>query len=1513
MSLVQPKLKIGQPNDRYEQEADSMADKILSAPAPAVQTKEAATYITTADPISTADVATKKAEVSTSTLNSIHRSSISSVAQPRNGGVLAKGGASTSTPKTTKPSTPPTVSPLDVQAEFESNEAESIQPKLESSYSAPNPPPADSSDESQRGNSLPLVPRSSSLVQRAATPSVMRGDAEPEAPSDFESQLSSSRGGGTPMASGTQSEMEGHFDSDFSGVRVHTDANAVQMSQDIGARAFTHGSDIYFNQGEYSPDTSSGKHLLAHELTHTVQQGASPALHTKQLPTESRESPAKETPSVAPAKKTSLVQRAAQGIRQSLSKTATKAVQRGWLGDKLNEYANHIPGWYLLTVVVGYNPLTERDVPQRASNFLKGMMGLIPGGTALYDVLNKHGGVESAFQWLKRTQNEMGLTWRGVTQMAEDAWDDMTLAYGFSHNFNILKRYFNRLYSKVERFADKVIDKVISILKEAILVPLAKWIKEQTPAYDLFTVILGKDPITNKEVPRSLANIVTGFLKLDPDGEAYLQKLQESGKLQEISDWLDGQMGTLEINPVTIIQNWVNFFSSLNVDKLINLGQTFKDLWGLISRPITSVVNFVINVTVEVLTAVKDWMIASLIDFIKTQTNAYPLLTVILGHDPITDQPVERTPSKILEGFLILTGNTEYLRQLQETGKMAELDVWVEEQMANLGLGLEALKQGFISLWENFKITDLLQPGQVFMQIFNVFYEPASRIGNFIVEVAKYVLKFIKDFLIFQLKKHAHKIPGYPLLTVLLKRDPLTGEAVPRTAKNFIRGFLSLVPGGLEKYQQLEESGTIDRTFEWLEKEIALLNLSWDAIVALFTEMWEGFSINDLTEPVAAFERIVGIFADPVRRIIRFAGNVGIKVLEFIFQGFLFLAGPLGQKVFEVVKKTGETITQIYNDPIGFIKNVIEAIKMGIGQFVKNILKHLQTILINWLFGSMQGEIQMPAKFDLMGILSLGLQILGLTYANFRERLAKKIGEEKVARLEEAFDFIKLIVTDGLAAAWQKILEFGTDIINGIINGIRDMVIGKIIEIGMQKLAMLLAGPYGAIVEAILTTYRVIATLIERIEQIADFVGGVVDSVKDIADGKLGNAANAIEQTLVKGFTMMVSFLAGAFGLGNIPKKIKQVIDAVRRPVNTAIDKVIDWVINAGKSVLQTFQGGRRDPQADPNMSAEDREQQIQAGVSFLKEEEKKEDQDNDQTLSQEKAVKVAQNTKARHPVFTQITPQPGNSKWEYHYIHRKKIKGSTGPDDDPFSKAWREAWGEATVDNAVTNNGAGGGVGEFIVQGVNGTRHHIMGKANFKEPAKSLSKFTSALFKPVLNGIDPKIETLRKGYRAMIGAMDMDEGGTANGGQFNNTYYWPEGNLFDGIQRNNRTDEDNSNDSRPEPIKPPSLPQDRWDDARAWLPSMQRFGTELITAGESASLDKIAGLGASVSRIRDDFGAVRRPGRFRTQVEPMDDWIIDRDHIPVLNLDEFFRLWGTDRVIYRIQNGSYNIDDFED
>ncbi len=91
---------------------------------------------------------------------------------------------------------------------------------------------------------------------------------------DVENQLNAEKGGGAPLPGDVRGFMETHIGADFSSVRVHADGAAAKLNRKVAAQAFTHGSDIYMGTGKYRPDTTDGKRLLAHELTHVVQQGA---------------------------------------------------------------------------------------------------------------------------------------------------------------------------------------------------------------------------------------------------------------------------------------------------------------------------------------------------------------------------------------------------------------------------------------------------------------------------------------------------------------------------------------------------------------------------------------------------------------------------------------------------------------------------------------------------------------------------------------------------------------------------------------------------------------------------------------------------------------------------------------------------------------------------------------------------------------------------------------------------------------------------------------------------------------------------------------------------------------------------------------------------------------------------------------------------------------------------------------------------------------------------------------
>jgi len=99
-----------------------------------------------------------------------------------------------------------------------------------------------------------------------------KGAGETEAAPELEQSIQQARGSGQALDSKVRGQMEPSFGVDFSGVRIHADTHADTLNRELNARAFTTGQDIFFRQDAYNPGNSSGRELIAHELTHVVQQ-----------------------------------------------------------------------------------------------------------------------------------------------------------------------------------------------------------------------------------------------------------------------------------------------------------------------------------------------------------------------------------------------------------------------------------------------------------------------------------------------------------------------------------------------------------------------------------------------------------------------------------------------------------------------------------------------------------------------------------------------------------------------------------------------------------------------------------------------------------------------------------------------------------------------------------------------------------------------------------------------------------------------------------------------------------------------------------------------------------------------------------------------------------------------------------------------------------------------------------------------------------------------------------------
>ncbi len=278
-------------------------------------------------------------------------------------------------------------------------------------------------------------------------------------------------------------------------------------------------------------------------------------------------------------------------------------------------------------------------------------------------------------------------------------------------------------------------------------------------------------------------------------------------------------------------------------------------------------------------------------------------------------------------------------------------------------------------------------------------------------------------------------------------------------------------------------------------------------------------------------------------------------------------------RVMGLLKKAAATIDLIVSDPIGFLGNLLAAIKQGLNQFVKNIWEHLKEGFMGWLFGALGGMgITLPKDFSLPSILSLVLQVLGLTPERIRARVVKFIGERNMAIIEAVWEAVKLLIDGGPAALWEKIKEYLGNLKDMLVDAIQEWVVSKIIEAAVTKLVSMF-NPVGAIIQAIMVIYNTVMFLIERINQILEFVEAVVNSVDKIARGAIGDAANWIEKALARTIPVIISFLARLLGLGGVSDKIKGFILKLQTKVEQAIDKVIEKILGGIKKLAGAVVG----------------------------------------------------------------------------------------------------------------------------------------------------------------------------------------------------------------------------------------------------------------------------------------------------------------------------------------------------
>ena len=419
----------------------------------------------------------------------------------------------------------------------------------------------------ERGAAFPRSALMVPLIQRRPVEATLHRQGQPGGTSRVAAKIQASKTGGSPLPSGVRNFMEPRFAADFSGVKIHTGDRAAQLNKQVNARAFTTGNHIFFGKNKFKPHTDEGKELIAHELTHTIQQGAA----VQQSPVSVGRS---LDPLAAQRSEDAVVtQRTTSKIHRFLGFDIPSPLD--WLAGK----ANIIPGFRMFTIILGVNPINMSSVDRSAANILRALIEIMPGGGLVTQALDNNGVFEKAGAWVQQQVDALGMTGAAIKQAVDRFIDSLDLPGDLLHpgaTWERAKSIFTGPIDQLKNFAIGLVTGIIEIVKDAILRPIAK-LAEGTEGYALLKAVMGKDPITGDPVPQTAEAIIGPFMTLIGQQEIW-ENMKKANAISRAFAWFKTAMSELMGFVNQIPDLFVAAFTALELADIILVPRAFAKL-----------------------------------------------------------------------------------------------------------------------------------------------------------------------------------------------------------------------------------------------------------------------------------------------------------------------------------------------------------------------------------------------------------------------------------------------------------------------------------------------------------------------------------------------------------------------------------------------------------------------------------------------------------------------------------------------------------------------------------------------------------------------------------------------------------------------------------------------------------------------------------------------------------------------------------------------------------------------
>ncbi|MEH1949465.1 MAG: DUF4157 domain-containing protein [Nostoc sp.] len=1039
----------------------------------------------------------------------------------------------------------------------------------------------------------------------SVTPLVQRqGGGRTAATSELETSIQQARGNGQPLADDIKHPMEQAFGADFGSVRVHTDAQSNRLNESIQARAFTTGQDVFFRQGEYSPGSNAGKELLAHELTHVVQQNGSAVqpkslhvapkenkLQTK-VPTtsaghglaiqlrENFQKPSDEDNQKNLESKTNTE----NGEQQNQAKTEKHQASPTPPDDGGNAATDPPPTKKVGAAVtqkqveVGGNQAKEpesKDTKVNTEKVDSQQQAQSKGADVGKGAADLSGGnAGKAIAGLPGTN--VAITADDGKKAPTSPEDDPAFktVVGTTKEVAGLEKKHPPANSKAQEAQAAAQPPGNEVDSKAQANQVGEMQQAPTPGFDaaafkakLMERIADMAPKNLEEADNFKNNNKLDSVKGDLSGQVKEEQKSSQGQLEEKTKEKPDASG-IEAKQVTPLPKNEPGTSPTGVDadkaapKSKGQGEVEAPLQDD-SKKLDQQMKEA-DITEEQLANSNEPEFQGALAAKKdAQTNAVEAPPQyrqqeqgILATAQATAEATAQQHLQAMHG--IRTQNLGQVGEQQIGAKSKDEQARakvagdinkiydktkgkVEKTLGELdGQVIQAFDAGAADAKKAFEDYVGKRMDDYKSDRYSGFLGPGKWLIDKLFGMPSEVNAFYQE----GRQLYINQMDGVINNVVAIISKGLTqAKAEIASGKQEIQNYVNQLPQDLKGVGQ-QAAADIDSKFEELQQSV---DDKQDELIDTLAQKYQ----ENLEAVDARIEEMK-------------AANKG-----FIQKAFDFIVGviktiiELTKMLLQVLARVAGVVGQILKDPIGFLTNLIQAVKQGFLNFMNNIGKHLQQGLIGWLTGTMaETGIEMPENFDLKGIFSLAMQLLGFTYEAIRAQAVKRLGEEKVSRLEQTVDVFQVLASEGVAGIWEFVQEKMGDLNALVVEPIKNFIIEKVITAGIEWILSLLT-PASAFIKAAKAIYEIVKFFIERAQQIADLINAILDAIGAIASGAIDQAIKGVENALAKSLPVVISFLASLLGLDGIAGKVQAIFQKLRRPV----EKAVDWIIDKGAKV----------------------------------------------------------------------------------------------------------------------------------------------------------------------------------------------------------------------------------------------------------------------------------------------------------------------------------------------------------